>query len=134
MANPFHQAKSQNATIRLGKKIATGIFVIIVVVIGIGFAADTIQPMPNHAKVIVDQDTKEFFAHPYFEHNKLPLPTKPAVITAREARDQGYEPNNDCREQGFFYQDTGAWIWSWAEAANLIKRQSRWNDDGTWNW
>ena len=96
---------------------------------GVMVFGDTIEPMPPHAKVVVDDATRTYFAPPYFSDTRIDRPSGARVVTAREARDRKYTPDSGCRNKGYFTQDTGSWIWR-----QVSSPKSRWNSDGSWNW
>jgi hypothetical protein len=88
--------------------------------------SERFEPMPPHAKVVVDEQSRTYFAPPYFSDNRVPQPRKARIITAGEVRNYGYTPDKECRDQGYFKQELGALIWQ-----PFRTSRSRWNADGS---
>jgi hypothetical protein len=111
---------------------AVGIIAIVFLVLCFGI--DSIKVMPDNALLIVDEETKTYFAPPFFNDNAIEFPNRYRYARAGEIRGTEYEPNAKCRDQGYFCEDGGCVLWCVIERAGLVKSKSRWNNDGTWNW
>jgi hypothetical protein len=90
--------------------------------------------MHNHAIIVVDDAARTYYAAPYFQQRGKKKP-----IGAREARygeikGEGYSPDRDCREGEYFFDPQAPLLLTWLRNVGGVSRQSRWNDDGTWNW
>jgi len=90
--------------------------------------------MPDNAQVIVDDISKTYFAPPYFTDNGITPPDTARYAKAVDIRGNGYHPYPECRDQGYFTQDSGPILWLLAEKVGLVEREQRWNEDGSWNW
>ncbi|MBT4361192.1 MAG: hypothetical protein HOB84_06365 [Candidatus Marinimicrobia bacterium] len=100
----------------------------------IGFAVDTMQSMPDHAQVFVDDSTKIYYSPMYFYDYDPGAWYSLRLTTAEEAHDLGYKPHKLSRKMGYFYQDTGVLLHEWIEDLGIHSQEKRWNPDGSWNW
>jgi hypothetical protein len=122
------------------KNIFTLIGAILITLVILGGAADTITTMPPYAQIIVDIETKTYYAPPYIENllaknpNSIDI-SKLIVTTPEKTGNLQYEPDPECREQGYFEQNGRNLDLQFLEYIGILKPlQSRWNEDGSWNW
>lgn len=106
-------------------------FIMLIFTFMAGFFITPIQTMPDHAVVLLDDQTRTYFSPACAEGEKREY--RPA--TAAEARQLNYAPDKKCQDARGFDQDTRSL------SGNLMTRlgmlpplPSRWNPDGTWNW
>ena len=90
---------------------------------------DRATPMPPHAKVLIDDDSKTYSAPSYYEDNGLQIPSGSRIVSAREAKKINYSPNGDCVRQGYFMQEDGSLFMS-----IFSSPKKRWDDEGNWNY
>jgi len=111
-------------------KMITGWVVFLILTAGVLIlTSDRSTPMPPHAKVVADDNKKTYSAPPYFDDNEVQKPIGSRIITAHEAGQINYNPDDECRNQSYFKQENGSWI-----ASMFTKPNKRWNEDGSWNY
>ncbi|MDA2937392.1 hypothetical protein MYX75_03910 [Acidobacteria bacterium AH-259-A15] len=109
-------------------RMLSGAVSLAAVIVGLGIG--TTKPMPDHAILLVDDETDTYFALPC-----VPDPDRFRAGTVAEARKLNYKPDPECREQGWFIQERRSLTGRLLEALGILNPlPSRWNADGTWNW
>jgi hypothetical protein len=97
-----------------------------------GFYIVPTRPMPDNARVFLDDQNKTYFS-PVCAKNAGKKSWRAA--TAAEARRLKYEPDKSCGGEAGFRQDrlslSGNFL---VRLGFLHPLPSRWNPDGTWNW
>lgn len=108
------------------------LLVIPVFLLFLGFGINTIEGIPKHAIVLLDDQ-----AHTY---------TSPLCVSEEEARGLravkvaeayalNYNPEPLCRDQGMFTVEGRSLSGRLLESLGFIgSPPKRWNADGTWNW
>lgn len=111
------------------KKILGSIIAIPFGLLLLGFGVGTSGYLPDHVLLLVDESSGEYFpAFESFEESGRKL------MTAEEAREKDYEPNHEAKENSAFFEDRGSVSRRFLSNLGLFpKKQSRWNEDGTWN-
>lgn len=109
----------------------------------IGFGLESISFCPENALLLVNTDTKEYFAPPcimaegYDNVDKIRMfavLTNMKVLTSKELKRKSLKPNPDCRNKEGFTEKGRSLSGELLEKIGLLpKFKSRWNDDGTWN-
>jgi hypothetical protein len=96
----------------------------------IGLSVQTGFGMPRHAIVFVDERARTYLAPQCAgTDNRL------RATTAGEARDAGFSPDDDCRNDGGFTGDGRSLSGLALVRLGLLKPlQPRWNADGSWNY
>jgi hypothetical protein len=107
-----------------------------------GFGIGSSTHMPKHALLLVNDETKEYFAPPClmeFGYNDVKTiyqfgrQKNFRVVSAKEVG-MPYRPNSECRESNGYFQDGRSVSGMLLEKIGLLpKENSRWNPDGTWN-
>jgi hypothetical protein len=96
-----------------------------------GFFITPIQKMPDHAIVLLDDQTRTYFSPACAERERREYRPAPAA----EARQLNYAPDKKCQDVRGFDQDTRSLSGNlMARLGMLPPLPSRWNADGTWNW
>ena len=115
-------------------KLFVKLFFTIMVFIFLTTGCETTSGTPAHALVYVDHAEKLYIPPTYLQDNLIdPYPYD--LITIGEAREIGYNPHPDAREQGYFMQEGRSLIGLLLEKIGVLNPlPSRWNEDGTWNW
>jgi hypothetical protein len=121
---------------RLSKVLSLSAFVFIV-----GFGADTIRHMPQHAYVLVLGG--EYYAPPYFmeygydDPEGIELFANNNSFTLHKYEDiiGIYKPNLNCRDAGFFIQESRSLSGYFLEKLGVLTPfESRWSKNGGWNY
>jgi len=108
----------------------------------IGFGIRTTSTSPNHALLLVNEETKEYFAPPCLMHqgydNVEAIYEFGRVNNLRVALNkevaEPYQPNSECRDNSGFVQDGRSLSGMLLESIGLLpEKKSRWNPDGSWN-
>jgi hypothetical protein len=100
----------------------------ILLIIGLGIGSS--KTMPDNAKVYANNVTKTYLAPPCVTTTSGLQP-----MTAGKARSLGYEPDRKCRDEGAFAQDDRSLTGTFLQTVGFLKPiQSRWNEDGSWNY
>ena len=131
--------KSSQAGQTLGKRLLrilgnAGGYLLGLAILGVlgVLGSETVRTMPDHAIVLVDTQAHVYHGIPNAD---VCGDESMSLMTAREARDLGYEPCPRCREDGLFAGRTCSAIRALAEDYLRFPRgRERWNDDGPWNW
>ena len=96
----------------------------------IGLSIRTGAGMPSHAIVYVNDSARTYLA----PHCVRPTETLRST-TAGDARNAGYSPDSDCRDDGGFTGDGRSFTGLALERVGVLDPlQSRWNADGSWNY
>lgn len=126
-------------------KILTAITLIIgipFILLIIGFGIETTNTCPDHALVLVDEKSKEYYAPPCLiesgydsvdEIEEFAQIVDMVVMTKGEAKKNKYSSNRDCADENGFIEEGRSLSGSLLEKIGILPKQnSRWNDDGTW--
>ena len=105
----------------------------------IGWGIQVVKTMPEYANVYVDHEKKVYYAPTYiremrYKNNNNISFHRLKLTTAKKASNLGYEPDYDCREKEYFVDGDKNIITDYLEEIGVIKKVSRWNKDGSWNW
>ncbi|MBQ9527256.1 MAG: hypothetical protein IJR68_06565 [Fretibacterium sp.] len=118
---------------------------------GLFLSSDTAETIPHYASVIWDTKTGEYYSPIYVFHENKQLfkemekdynlsrqnntPRRYEPIPYSEAKVFGLKRNEDCYRKGYFSGATQNTFLHWLSQYGLwFKWQSRWNEDGSWNW
>jgi hypothetical protein len=119
------------------------VLVVVLVLLGyfIGNSIKTSHEMPDHARVLMDDDRHTFLCPPYREQYLEEYPSAHLrTATAHEALTANYLADEGCRdttekEGGGFSQEGRTLSGIVLEYLGAVPPlRSRWNEDGTWNW
>jgi hypothetical protein len=78
----------------------------------------------------VDDSARIYIAPPCI---KTPIGYR--LVTAGAAREMGYKPDRECRDEGAFIQDGRSLTGMLLQKIGMLKPiPSRWNEDGSWNY
>ncbi len=126
------QPKSQRWNWKNLKATAGTILFLIVLA---GFGIQIAETMPGNAIVLIDPETKTYFAPHYFVEQDVLPPRYLGRMTLKQARQQGYKFDTECRNFGYFVEDDAPIIRELLGWSGIMKeRLHRWNPDGTWNY
>lgn len=125
------------------KQVGLYILITPIILLFIGFGIGTTSGCPDHTLLLVNRDTKEYYAPPcimtegYDNVDKIrmfAMLTNLTVLTDKELKGKGLKLNADCRDEGGFVEEGRSLSGGLLEKIGLLpKFKSRWNDDGTWN-
>ena len=94
----------------------------------IGFTMETTRRIPDHARVMVDDEVRTYYAPAY-----APASPKVRETTAGEARSKGYSPDSQSRNNGAFEEKGRSLSETLLERMGWLEPlPSRWNPDGSW--
>ncbi|MEY2520474.1 MAG: hypothetical protein QOF24_2233 [Verrucomicrobiota bacterium] len=103
-------------------KVTTGLLGTVLFAAVIGFGISTTKTMPDHAWILVD-DAKRVYL------------SQPRLLTAREAYELKYKPDDDCRNSNGFVSEGRSLTGLFLQKIGLLRPvPERWNEGGTWNW
>ena len=99
-----------------------------------GFFIVPSRDMPDHAVVLLDDQNRTYLS-PICAGKEKGLDKKGyRLSSAGDARKLKYEPDQKCREESGFSQDSRSITGNFLERMGLLPPlPSRWNPDGTWN-
>jgi hypothetical protein len=110
--------------------IVTGAIGLVFFLAVIGFGISSTRSMPEYAYVLVDDAKRVYIAPPCVSDHAGLRP-----LTAREAYDLKYTPEDQCRNDGGFVADGRSVTGMCLQKIGLLRPlPERWNRDGTWNW
>ena len=96
-----------------------------------GFFIVPTQTMPDHALVLLDDQSKTYFSPSCAPKEKKTWRT----ATAAEAYKLKYAPDKKCQDESGFSQDGRSLTGNFLVRIGMVPPlPSRWNKDGTWNW
>ena len=101
--------------------------ILIAIVLATAHACVVTGGMPPHAVLHVDDKTKIYFA-PDCAEGRAGL----RITTLREVRELGYNPDNECRNDGYFTLGSQSGAFALLQHFGLWPEYSHWNDDGSW--
>src|SRR5688500_12455338 len=107
----------------------------VVIVLALGFMIETVEAMPPHAIVAVD-DKAGRYATPSCvkDHDVDESFVFDRLVRAEDARARGYKPEPVCVNEGGF-SGSATWLGlRMLEKVGIDLVRSRWNADGSWNW
>lgn len=130
------------------KKISSIIFTILIIVIGVSLAIDSISTAPGNAQVIISNVNGEKFYHSYImdeeclhseeltenEIDELFYNGTLTLSTIDEAKALEYGMCPICRERNGFIHEEDSLLKQTIFNIVGIEQNSRWNNDGTWNY
>jgi len=106
------------------------------------FGMDIIKTTPDHSLVFVNHQNKEFISPPclmqsgYNDRNEIEnfaFSQNIDLVKRGDIKNKGYKPFGLCRDRDGFTESTTAGA-TFLKSIGLIKSNSRWNDDGSWNY
>ncbi|MDP2873054.1 MAG: hypothetical protein Q8P31_11020 [Bacillota bacterium] len=106
-------------------------FILFHVFVGIGLSPQVSTEAPGYAQVILDEAHGCYY--PALERYARLVPVPPVVTTLDQARQGACVPDPECVRDGVFCQWSSL-MRQLLDQIGLIRRPSRWNPDGTWNW
>ena len=109
-----------------------GIGVLSAVIVG-GFGLKTESTIPENAIILVDMDKKVYYSPTYLRDYKISSEDL-VVFTCKDISGKGYEPDNMCKDAGYFSAGDNSCFIAYKMKQLLGMNKKRWNEDGTWNW
>jgi hypothetical protein len=98
------------------------------VLLAVGFGIGTSGYLPDHALLIVDKSSGVYY--PAFEEFQT---SGRVVMTAAEAREHNYKPDEQSKERSAFFEDRGSVSRRLLASFGILpKKEPRWNEDGSW--
>lgn len=104
--------------------------VLIGILLFVGLCIGSSKVMPDYAQVYINDSSKTYLAPPCI---KTTIGFR--IITAGEARNFGYKPDEKCRDEGAFTQNDRSLTGIFLQTIGILKPiPARWNEDGSWNY
>lgn len=130
LSHPQHSlAHRAVSTLQWISLTVVGIAVLAVLAV---LGSETLHMMPDHAVILVDDDSRTYHGLPNANMCGSELAR---LTTFGKAKELGYEPCHVCRDDGLFVGRTCSTVRSLAEDhVGFPRGQDRWNEDGSWNW
>lgn len=102
--------------------------------VGVTQCIEVSESMPDNAIVYVDDELKVYHSPIHFTDDKIEPPSKLRRTTAVEAKSEKYKGDQTCRDREYFSRKRGSLLRATLSDLTGLAAQSRWNDDGSWNW
>ena len=115
------------------RKAVTYIGALLLGLVILGFSVQMETGMPDNAILLVDPQTRIYYAPPYLRDNRLPADNLVAMRSG-DIEGKNYNPDPTCRDGGYFLAEDAAPLVIYQIAKVLNRNGKRWNADGTWNW
>ncbi|GEM_PF-2499480 len=124
-------------------RILAYVIIIPILLIAIGFFLKTIQVCPDHAILIVNEKTKEYFAPPCLMETgydnvgtiyKFAYSNSLTVCRGKDIVNKKLKPNPECRDKDGLVDNGGSLSRLLFNKLGLMSAyKNRWNSDGSWN-
>lgn len=114
--------------------LASYVAVALFVAIGVTQCIEVSQTMPDNTVVFADDELKLYHSPMHFRDDKVDVPPNLRTTTAVEARSQEYKGDPTCRNREYFSHQRGSLLKATLSDWTGLASQSRWNEDGSWNW
>jgi len=103
-----------------------------IIVCWLCYSLGTTEKMPSNATVYVSNN--EYFGRPTMEIVSSVDKKKFKSMTLEKARNAGYKPNKESRENGDFIGEDSNLLFYIIGEIGIIKPAKRWNPDGSQNY